>query len=155
MSGHVSDLLALAAAGVLDREEQGRVDAHLRDCADCARRARAWHGLAEGLRDLPESKPSRALVARARAAVERVKAEREERAWNRAALGFVIVFGWTLTGVGWLIFKLVMGGLALRLDRPLGPAIAWFAAYLVAGWVAAGAAALLLGRRAQQEGRVA
>lgn len=155
MSGHVTDLLALAAAGALDPEEQERVDAHLRDCPECAGTAEQWRTLGDGLRELPEPQPSPGLLARMRAAIERRQAEREERTWNRAALGFVIVFGWTLTGVAWLLLELLVGELALRFDRPLGPTIAWFAAYLVAGWLAAAAATVLLGRRTHEEGRLA
>jgi anti-sigma factor RsiW len=155
VSDHVTDLLALAAAGALDPEEQQRVDAHLRDCPECARRGEPWRGLAGGLRHLPSPAPSPGLVARTRAAVERRRAEREERAWNRAALGFLIMFGWTLTGVAWLLLELLVGQLAVRFDRPLGPTIAWFAGYLVVGWAAAAAATVLLGRRTQEEGRLA
>lgn len=155
MSAHVTDRLALAAAGALDPGERRQVDTHLRECRECADRAEQWQALGDGLRDLPGATPSASLLARTRAAVERRQAEREEQTWNRAALGFVIVFGWTLTGVAWLIVELLVGELAWRFDRPVGPAIAWFTAYLVAGWVAAGAAAVLLGRRTQQEGRVA
>jgi len=155
MSGHVTDLLALAAAGVLDPGEQARVEAHLRECPECAARAEPWRTLGDGLRGLPTSAPSPGLLARTRAAVERRQAEREEQGWNRAALGFLIVFGWTLTGVAWLLLELLVGELALRFDRPLGPTIAWFAVYLVAGWVTAAAATVLLGRRTHEEGRLA
>jgi anti-sigma factor RsiW len=155
MSGHVNDLLALAAAGALEPEEQERANAHLEECADCARLAEEWRELGDGLRDLPVPTPQPGLVARVRAEVERRQAEREEQAWNRVALGFLIVFGWTLTGVAWLLLELLMGELAVRMDRPLGPTAAWFAAYLVAGWLAAAAATVLLGRRAQEEGRLA
>jgi hypothetical protein len=48
----------------------------------------------------------------------------------------------------------VAGELALRLARPIGSAAAWYAAYLLAGWVAAAAAAVMLGRRTQEEGRL-
>ncbi len=155
MSDHVTERLALAAAGALDPEEQRQVDAHLGECPECARRARPWRRLAGGLRDLPDPEPSAGLVARTRAAVERRQAEREERTWNRVALGFLIVFGWTLTGVAWLLLELLVGELAVRFDRPLGPTIAWFAGYLVAGWAAAAAATVLLGRGTQEEGRLA
>jgi anti-sigma factor RsiW len=155
MSGHVNDLLALAAAGALEPEEQARVDAHLEECPECAGLAEQWRGLGDGLRDLPVPTLHPGLVARARAEVERWQAEREERTWNRVALGFLIVFGWTLTGVAWLLLELLMGELAVRMDRPLGPTAAWFTAYLVVGWVAAGAATVLLGRRPNEEGRLA
>ena len=155
MSEHTEDRLALAAAGALDPAEQERVDAHLQECPACAAQAEQWRALGGGLRDLPAPSPSPGLIARTRAAVERLQAEREERTWNRVALGFLIVFGWTLSGVAWLLLELVVGELATRLDRPLGPTAAWFVTYLVVGWVAAAAAAMLLGRRTHEEGRLA
>ena len=136
-------------------QEEGRLDAHVRGCDPCRAEIEAWSELGNRLRRLPDPPPPPALVARTRAAVERWQAGREERAWNRAALGFLIVFGWTLTGVAWLLLEVVVGELAVRLDRPLGPTVAWFVAYLVAGWVMAATAAVLLGRRASEEGRFA
>jgi anti-sigma factor RsiW len=153
MSDHVTDRLALAAARELDPAEEARVLAHLGECAACAREATEWRRLAEGLERLPAPRPSRALLARTVEAVEALLAERAERAWNRAALGFLVAFTWTLAVVSWLLVNLVTGELALRLDRPVGPAAAWSAAYVVAGWLAAGAAAVLLGRGAREEGR--
>lgn len=155
MSGHGDDRLALAAAGALEPAEQERVELHLQGCPECARRAEQWRALGDGVRDLPAPAPSPGLLARTRAAVERLQAGREERTWNRVALGFLIVFGWTLSGVAWLLLELVVGELATRIDRPLGPTAAWFVTYLVVGWVAAAAAAMLLGRRPHEEGRLA
>lgn len=153
MSGHVLDRLALAAAGALDAAEAALVEAHVRECAACAAEAEAWRGLAEWLRRLPEPRPSPALAARTRAIVEARLAERAERAWNRAALAFVIAFAWTLAVGAWLLLDLVRGELALRLGASLGPTAAWYAAYTLSGWVAAAAAAVLLGRRASEEKR--
>ena len=157
MSAHVShsELLALAAARALGPAEEARVEAHLRECAACADAAAEWTRLAEGLGQLPTPRPSRALVARTVESVEALLAEREDRAWNRAALGFLVAFAWTLVVVTWLVLDLVTGEVALRLNRPVGSSAAWYAAYLVAGWLTAGAAAVLLGRRAHEEGRVA
>jgi anti-sigma factor RsiW len=155
MSGHVSELLPLAAAGALDAREQAQVAAHLGVCEACAREAVAWRDIALGLGQLPAPRPSRGLVARTVEAVEARLAERAERAWNRAALGFLIAFAWTLALLSWLVIDLVAGGLALRLDRPVGPTAAWYAAYVVAGWLAAGVTAALIGRRAQEQGRIA
>jgi len=153
MSDHVTDRLALAAAGALDPAEESRIKAHLAVCATCKAAAAGWHQLAEGLRSLPAPRPSRALVARTREAVEIRLAERSERAWNRAALGFLIAFAWTLAAVSWLLLDLVSGELALRIGRSLGTTAAWYLAYVVAGWLMAGAAAVLLGRGAREEGR--
>jgi len=155
MSGHVAELLALAAAGALDPSEAARVEAHLRECAACAAEAAEWRRLAEGLGRMPPPRPSRALVARTLEAVEERLAERSERAWNRAALGFAVAFAWTMAVVSWLLLDLLTGELALRLDRPVGPTAAWYAAYVIAGWLTAGVAAALLGRRTPEEGRIA
>jgi anti-sigma factor RsiW len=155
MSAHVTELLPLAAAGALDAQEQARVAAHLAACEACTQEAAAWRSLALSLVQLPASRPSRTLVARTVEAVEAQLAARAERAWNRAALGFVIGFAWTLALLSWVVMDLVAGGLALRLDRPVGPTAAWYAAYVAAGWLAAGVAAVFIGRRPQQEGRLA
>jgi anti-sigma factor RsiW len=154
MSGHLTDRLSLAAAGALDPEEAARVEEHLRQCVACAAEAGAWSRLADGLGRMPSPRPSRALVARTVEAVEERLAERREGAWNRAALGFLVAFAWTLAVVSWLLLDLVTGELALRLDRSFGPPAAWYGAYLVTGWFSAAVAAVLLGRRRQEEGRI-
>ena len=153
MSDHVTDLLALAAAGALDPAEKSRVETHLGGCAACAAEAAEWRRVAEELRAQSAPRPSRALLARSVEAVEKLIAERSERAWSHAALGFLVAFAWTLTVVSWLFLDLVTGDLALRLGRSLGPTAAWYGAYMAAGWLTAGAAAVLLGRSAQDEGR--
>jgi anti-sigma factor RsiW len=153
VSGHPGDLLALRAARALEPAEDARVEAHLRDCAACAAEAAEWRRLVEGLERLPAPRPSRALVARTAQAVEERLAEGSERRWNRAALGFLVAFAWTLAVVAWLLVDLVRGELALRLGSSMAPTAAWYAAYVVAGWLTAGAAAALLGRGAREEGR--
>jgi anti-sigma factor RsiW len=155
MTAHVTELLALAAAGALEPGEAARVDEHLRECAACAAEATEWRRLAEGLGRMPSARPSHALVARTVEAIEERLAERSERAWNRAALGFAVAFAWTMAVVSWLLLDLLTGALAMHLDRPVGPTAAWYAAYVVAGWLTAGAAAALLSRRPQEEGRIA
>ena len=154
MSAHVTEFLALAAAEALDASEEAQVAAHLRECEACAARAAQWRQLADAMHRLPQPRPDSALVARTRESVEALAAERAERAFNRAALGFAVALAWTLAIFGWFVFDLVAGELALRLARPIGSAAAWYAAYLLAGWVAAAAAAVMLGRRTQEEGRL-
>lgn len=153
MSDHVAGRLALAAAAELDAEERTRVESHLRECPACAGEAAAWRRLAEELGRLPAPKAPRALVERTRAAVEDRLGERAEQAWNRVALGFLVAFAWTTAVAAWLVLDLLAGGLALWLARPVVSTAALYAAYLVAGWMAAGAAAVLIGRRAREQGR--
>lgn len=155
MSAHVTELLALASAKSLDPSESEQVATHLAGCEACAARAREWGHVAEAMRNLPQPRVDPGLIARTRAAVETLLAERAESAFTRAALAFVIGFAWTLAICGWFVFDLVAGELALRLAQPIGSPAAWYGGYLLAGWVAAGAAAVLLGRRVQEEGRTA
>jgi anti-sigma factor RsiW len=154
MNPHVTALLPLAAARALEPDEAARVDEHLRECAACAAEAAEWRRLAEELARMPSPRPSRALVSRTIEVIEERLAERWERAWNRAALAFAVAFAWTMAVVSWLLLDLLTGALATRLDRPVGPTAAWYAAYVVAGWLTAGAAAALLGRRRHEEGRI-
>ncbi len=154
MNDHVTDRLPLEAAGALDPEETATVAAHLRDCAACTALAAEWRSLAESLHGLPQARPSPTLLAQTRRSVEWQLAGRRERAWNRVALGFLVAFGWTLVGVTWFVLDLLRGGLSRLLDWPLGSAVTWFAAYLAAGWVMGGTAAVLLSRRAREEGRI-
>lgn len=153
MSGHVTGLLPLAAAGALEPDESARVELHLLECAACASEAAAWRGMAEELARLPAPRPSQALIARTVERVEEHLAARADRAWNRAALTFLVAFAWTLAVLTWLATDLVNGVLALRLGRSVGSAAAWYAAYVIAGWMTAGVTALLLGRDAREEGR--
>ena len=41
------------------------------------------------------------------------------------------------------------------IKEPVGPVAAWYAVYVIVGWLTAGAAAALLGRRRHEERRIA
>ena len=154
MSEHVRELLPLAGADVLAPGESERVERHLRECPACAREAAGWRLLARELGRLPAPPPSRLLLERTLEAVEARRAERAEQAWNRAALGFLVAFAWSLTVASWGAVELLAGQVALRLDRPVGATAGWYAVYVAAGWLSAAAAAVLLGRRARAQGGV-
>ncbi len=153
MSEHVADSLPLAGAGALDPEEAARVAAHLRECAPCAARAAEWRDIGEALRGLPRPRLSPALLARTRHAVEWRLAQRADQALNRTVFAFLLAVSWALVAVAWFLLDLLGRELMLRLSRPLGSTALWFGAYVVAGWAMAGAATVLLGRRARDEGR--
>ncbi len=144
MSAHLGERLGLAAAGLLAPAEAAAVEAHLRDCAACAAEAASWRGPVEELRARPLAAVPPALAARV-----------AEQAWNRAALGFLMAFAWTMTVAAWFALDLVRGELALRLGTTLAPTAAWYGAYVLAGWLSALAATVLLGRRGLAEGRIA
>lgn len=149
MSGHPEEGLALAAAGVLDEAEVAELAGHLSGCPPCVARAEAWREAAATLRALGAPRASRALVARTRGAVELLLAERAERTWNAAAGGFLVAFAWTLAVVTWAALNLAARGLAPQLST--GTVALGYAAYLAVGWFTAAGAAVLVGRRAQEE----
>ena len=138
---------------MLDPEEAAQVAEHLRDCRSCAARAAEWRGLGEALRRLPHARPSLDLLDRTCHAVEWRLAERSEQAWKRAALGFLVAFSWVLAGVAWLVIDVFGRAGALGPGWSIRATAACFVAYVVTGWVMAGATAVLLGRRAREQWR--
>jgi len=116
MSAHVTERLALAAAGALDAGEAERVAAHLGECEACAARAAEWRQLADAMHRLPQPRPDPVLVARTREAVEALVAERAERAFNQAALGFAVALAWTLA----IVASSRCGSRARSARRPRG-----------------------------------
>jgi anti-sigma factor RsiW len=101
----IRDLLALAAAGALEPGEQQRVEAHLRDCAACARDLAGLRALAAELRIVPAPQPSLGLAARTRARVAAEFTARAERRRYHLLLGLLISFGWLLTLLTVLVFR--------------------------------------------------
>lgn len=152
MSEHVYDLLPLLAAEALAPGEAEEVERHLAECPACAREAEGWRLLGRELERLPAPAPTRLLVERTIGAVEARLAERRERAWARTAVAFLVAFAWSLTVLSWGALELVVGQVALRLDRPVGAVAGWYAIYVAAGWLSAAAAAVLLGRHVREQG---
>ncbi len=145
----IRSLLALAASGDLQPDEQKRVDGHLRECADCRREFAVLRALAENLRILPEPHPSLGLAARTRARVIAEVAARAERRRQHVLLALLICFGWILT-----LLTLFLGGrLVAVLAQMMGfsPAqfVAGFIGYTVLTVLASAAFAALIGPRLQ------
>ncbi len=155
MSGHeeIRELLALAAAGALEENEQRVVEQHLARCEECSQEREAWAALTASLRRLPTPHPRAEVVERARALmVQRLAAETERR-WDYRLLVFAVLFAWTITLAGWPIARLLTGGAAAWLDVSFRQAWLGFAAYTALGWLAAGAAVAVLGVRYREARR--
>lgn len=155
MSEHdeVRELLALAASGALERNEEERVARHIRSCALCTDELEEWRLIATGLRRLPTPQPPRELVERARARAEVRLAEEADRRWNRGMLIFVTVFAWVITLVSWPLFRLASGWFLSLVD--LGPGLnkSWivFAVFTTLAWLGGGGAAILLSLHQRRE----
>src|SRR5260370_34583386 len=91
----IRELLALAAAGALDENEQRKLGRHLAECSACNAELDAWRGLAASLKRLPTPQAPSMLVerTRSRVALERAAiAERRESYWAMAVMD---IFSWT------------------------------------------------------------
>ena len=142
------ELLALAAAGALDDDEQRELQHHATTCAECAAELDRWAALAGALRRLPTPQPSPLVVERARARAEAELTTASAEGWNRGMVVFAILFSWTLTLATWPVVRVLSEGMLgwLNLQQTwLG-----LAGYTALAWVTAGIAAILLRLRERQ-----
>jgi anti-sigma factor RsiW len=144
-------MLALAAAGALEPDEERRVAAHVQSCASCAAELEEWQIVAGGLRRLPTPQPPASLVERARARAEARLAEEAEYRLHRGVMVFLVFFAWALTLMSWPLVRLVSGGLLGLLDPRLNQAWVGFAAFTTFVWLGGGTAAVLLSLRQRRE----
>jgi Putative zinc-finger len=153
MSNHdkIRELLALAAADALTRNEEEQVMTHVRSCAACSSDLDGWRLLAAGMRRLPTPQPRPLIVERARARAAIRFAEEAEHRWHRIVMMGVILFAWALTLISWPIVRLVSGGLLGMLDPGLNQAWLGFAIFTTIVWMTGGAAAVFLSLQQRRE----
>lgn len=98
-------------AGMLARDEEAAVRAHLATCPTCAHEEQTWRRLVAALERMPETVPSPTALARIKARARARLDDVAERRWNRLVLTGLVLYGWALflvalpllpTGVGWL-----------------------------------------------------
>ena len=156
MSEHesVRGLLALAASGVLDMDEQLRVDRHVRDCEECRREVETWQAYARELHQLPQPQAPARLMERTRNRVLQERAAIIERRWEDLVLAALALFAWTVTLSGWLVLRIFTGGALLIMGTNFLSLAAWSVASTVLAWISAAAAALVLGRKRRQWRRI-
>ncbi len=144
MSAHdrIRELLPLAAAGATTPDEQRLVEEHVPQCAGCARELDEWRLLGEAIADAPPPPPPEMLVERTRNRIAAQEASRRERRVSDVILGFVILFGWTVSLAGWLLWRLMTGGPLLALSWR-GAAF-WLGGSTLFAWLTAGVAVVLL-----------
>lgn len=157
MSGHeqIRELLTLAVAGALDDAEQQRLERHCSGCAECAAALAEWNILAQVLRRLPTPQPSAIAVARARATAIGALDAAHHRRESTVTFVFLGLFAWSLTLAGGLVSVLLFSGPA-EMGRLLAGRIPlWLAIFTALAWTAASAAAVVLGARHREQGRLA
>jgi roadblock/LC7 domain-containing protein len=148
------ELLGIAAAGALTRDEQESVDRHVSECAGCAGEWSAHRLLAVGLRSLPIPQPSSELVSRTLAQVSlRMEMQADQR-WGQWVMIFLMLFGWLLAVASWLVIRFLSGNYLVWLAPGFARPWLGLSGYTMLLWLTGGIAAVILGVRHQRERRM-
>ena len=152
MSEHESMLkmLALAAAGVLDEQEQRRLDQHAAECPLCRRELEIWGAYSEGLGQLPQPAIPSHLMERTRARILQERAAAADRRWNDLMVAALALFAWTVGLSFWFLLRVFSGGALIVMGTNLIQLGTWSAISTVLVWLTAAAAALALGKRRRE-----
>ncbi len=152
MSEHESmkELLALAACGALDAQEQRRLDEHAQECPACRREQEIWGAYSEGLRRLPQPPLPAQLMERTRARVWQERATAADRRWDEMMLGALALFAWTVGLTAWFVARIFTGGALVIMGANLVRFGTWSAISTVLVWLTAAVAALALGKRRRE-----
>jgi predicted anti-sigma-YlaC factor YlaD len=143
----IRELLALAAAGVLQIDEQRRVDDHLRDCIGCQAELEHWRSYAQGLQRLHQPAVPANLMERTRARILQERAAIAGVRTEGLLLSTLAAFAWIVGLTFWFLLRVFSGGPLMLLGTDLTGLLTWSLASTVFVWLTAAAAALLLGRR--------
>ena len=149
MSEHASirELLSLAAAGVLDPDEQRRVEQHATVCDACRRELELWQGYSRELVRLPAPVAPKYLADRTRARVLEKRAAAAERRWDDIVLAVLVLLCWTVSLVAWVVFRLFNGGMLSVVESSFVTILEWLGASTLFAWLTAAVAAVMLGSR--------
>jgi len=151
----IRELLALAAAGALDADEQGHVEEHLRQCETCRAEFAGWLRLTGTLQDLPTPQARPALLKETMRALSDAAraAEQQRHRTNHFMLGLLFLFAWTITLLNWPLLRMFEGRLEQWLNISTGQLTFLWVSYIVMAWTGTALAAMMLARhRRQREG---
>jgi anti-sigma factor RsiW len=156
VSEHASirELLSLAAAGVLAPEEQRRVEQHTAVCDSCRRQLEIWQSYSRELVRLPAPVAPKHLAERTCARILQQRATAADRRWDDIVLAILVLFGWTVTLVTWILFRLFTGGLLSVVEYGFVRIVIWSGASTVFAWLTAAVAAVMLGSQRRATRRV-
>jgi anti-sigma factor RsiW len=153
MSEHerMRDLMGLASAGALEMNEERELMTHVAGCADCAAELDRWRELGSAMRRLPTPQAPARMVERTRAAMMALALGRIEQRASRRAMAWLILLAWTTTLASWPILRMVSSGAASWLDVSFVHTWQVLVGWTLVSWIAAVAAAVVLGLRHRQE----
>jgi len=150
----IRELLGIAVAGALTRDEQQRVDQHVSECVVCTAELSGHRLLAAGLRSLPVPQPSAELVSRTHARVAlRMKTQADQR-WEQWVMILLMLFGWLLAVASWLVIRFLSGNYLVWLTPGFTRPWLGLSGYSMLLWLTGGIAAVILGVRHRRERRM-
>jgi len=149
VSEHASirELLSLAASGALEPDEQRRVQEHIAVCDACRRELEVWQGYSRELVRLPAPVAPKYLAERTCARVLEKRAAATQRRWDDIVLVVLVLLGWTVSLVAWVVFRLFSGGMLSVVESSFVTILKWLGASTVFAWLTAAVAAVMLGSR--------
>ncbi len=149
MSDHaaIRELLSLAAAGVLNPDEERRVQQHITVCDACRRELEVWQGYSRELVRLPAPVAPKYLAERTCARILAQRAAAAERRWDDIVLAVLVLLGWTVSLVAWVVFRLFSGGMLSVVETSFVTILTWLGASTLFAWLTAAVAAVMLGSR--------
>jgi anti-sigma factor RsiW len=144
----VRDLLALAAAGALDPQEQRQVEEHLRHCEACRTELNDWTGIAIALKELPTPQAQPKMILQTRRLLEIYAAAGNGFFRSRLMPALLVLFSWIAVFLTWRLVRLF--------DMPLAQWLAvssttLWVAFIGVTWLATALAAGLLVKHSRQE----
>jgi anti-sigma factor RsiW len=147
-----ANLLNLAAANALEKDEQQRVEDHIAQCSLCREEYDGWLNLMEALKQLPAQQAPAELLTRTQRLLELRMIDHRKSSWNWAIFSFLVLFSWMITILNWFFVRSFDISLARWLDVS---STAIWAAYIGLTWLATALAAGLLGKHLQhREGNI-
>jgi anti-sigma factor RsiW len=151
----IREQMPLATAGALDASEERELSSHLSACSDCSAEFEQWRELGAGLRRMPTPQAPTAMVERVRASLMAQVMARAEQRSNRRMIAWLVLFGWTTTLATWPILRLISHGAETWLNVSFVHTYHILIGFTVLSWLAAAAAAGVLGVRHRDERRLA
>jgi anti-sigma factor RsiW len=143
----IRELLSLAAAGVLEPDEQRRVQQHVDVCDACRRELEVWQGYGRELVRLPAPVAPKYLAERTSARILEQRAAAAQRRWDDIVLAVLVLLGWTVSLVAWVVFRLFSGGMLSVVETSFVTILTWLGASTLFAWLTAAVAAVMLGSR--------
>jgi anti-sigma factor RsiW len=150
----VRSLLALAAAGALDNEEQARVSRHTAACSSCRQELEAWGGYAAGMRRLGQPHAPAWLAERTHARILRQRSDAAERRRRATTLVALSLFAWSVSLATWLGARVLAGNSVAPVPAEYLQLSIWSLGSTVLVWMTVTAAAVMLAKRPSRARRL-